>query len=78
MILAELGIMIYKWIKEKKVPWIHAGIFAFSFTIMVSSFIGTNAEYMRTSIGVVPFLYLSVAIFIDYLYRIKKNCENKM
>ena len=67
MIVIELIITIYKWIKDKKVPWIHIGIFGFSFAIIASSFIGTNAEYMRTSIGVVPFFYMALAMLIDYI-----------
>ena len=67
MILIEFIVFVYKWIKEKRIPWIHAGIFGFSLTIMISSFVGTNAEYMRTSIGVVPFFYMSLAIFLDYI-----------
>lgn len=73
MILTELGITLYKCIKEKQVPWIHVGLFAFTFTIMASSFIGTNSEYMRTSIGVVPFFYISIAIFLNYICRTGQN-----
>jgi len=76
LIIMELIITLYKWIKEKIVPWLHIGIFGFSFAIMLSTFIGTNAEFMRTSIGVLPFFYMALAMLIDYiLLKAQKSRE---
>ena len=77
MIIVELIITLYKQIKEKTVPWIHMGIFGFSFAIMLSSFIGTNAEFMRTSIGVLPFFYMALAMLIDYIFlKMQKSSQD--
>lgn len=70
IVAIEFIIVIYKWIKDKKVPWIHCGLFGFPFVIILSSFIGTNAEFMRTSICVMPFAYVSIAIYIDYISKL--------
>lgn len=61
MIVIEFLITLYKWIKEKQIPWIDLGLFGFSFAIVVLSIIGTNAEFARTSVAVIPFLYISLA-----------------
>ena len=67
IIIIEFIWLIYRWIKDKKVPWIHCGLFAFPFVIVFSSFIGTCAEYMRTAICVMPFIYVTVAIGVNKL-----------
>ena len=74
IILIELVLTIYNWIKTKKVPWIHLGLFAFPLVIIESSFIGTCAEFMRTSIYVLPFAYIALATYIDMLIQ-NKNVE---
>lgn len=73
-ILIEFVLLIYLWIKNKKVPWIHFGLFAFPLIIIISSFIGTNAEFMRTAICALPFTYISLIMFLDKLfsYKVKK------
>ncbi len=70
-IFIEFILLIYLWIKDKKVPWIHFGLFAFPLIIIVSSFVGTCAEYMRTAICALPFTYISLAIFADMLFSCK-------
>ncbi len=66
IILIIEGILsIYRWIKNKKPNWINLGLFGFLLAILVTSFIGTNAEFMRTSICVVPFSYLAIGTLIN-------------
>lgn len=65
MIVIEFFITLYKWIKNRQIPWIDLGLFGFSFVIVVSSIIGTNAEFARTSVAVIPFIYISLAKIIE-------------
>lgn len=75
IIVVEFVWLIYRWIEDKKVPWIHCGLFAFPFVIVFSSFIGTCAEYMRTAICVLPFIYVTIAIGVNKLLSYGKNKE---
>lgn len=45
--------------------WIHLGLAVFMLAIPVSTYIATCAEYDRTMIHVVPFVYISVAISLN-------------
>lgn len=75
IVIAIEGILIvYKWIKYKKVPWIHCGLCGFPLVIVFSSFLGTCGEFMRTAICAVPFTYISIVTYID---MISKNKEEK-
>lgn len=72
IVVIEGIIGFYKWIKEGKPSWIHLGLFGFIFVILVTAFIGTNAEFMRTSICSLPFVYISIALLIsDSIERYK-------
>ncbi len=71
-IIIQLILSIYKWIKSKQVPWINLGLFAFPLVIIISTFIGTNGEFMRTAICAVPFTYISIAMLADKLFDYKK------
>ena len=75
-ILIEFILLVYLWIKDKKVPWIHFGLFAFPLIIIVSSFVGTNSEFMRTALCAVPFTYISLAIFADMLFSCRREKNN--
>lgn len=72
-IFIEFLLLIYQWVRDKKVPWIHFGLFAFPLIIIVSSFVGTNAEFMRTSICALPFTYISLATFAEMLFSCGKE-----
>ncbi len=71
-ILIELILLIYRWIKYKKVPWLDCGLFVFPLAIILSSFIGTYNEYMRTAICTLPFTYLTYVLFIIDFLKLKK------
>lgn len=64
--LIQLILTIFKWIKNKSIPWINAGLFAFPFIIVLSSFVGTCFEFMRTSVCCVPFTFISIAMITDF------------
>lgn len=78
-IIAIEGILsIYKWIKNKKPSWIHLGIFGFTTAIVITAFIGTNAEFMRTSLCALPYCYMSIGLIISECverYKISNNIE---
>lgn len=63
--MIEAAISLFLWIKNKRPDWIHLGLFGFITAILVTSFIGTNAEFMRTAICVVPFSYMAIGIIIS-------------
>lgn len=65
IIIMEGIIAIYRWIKNKKPDWIHLGLFGFTTLVLITSFIGTNGEFMRTAICVVPFSYISIGVIIS-------------
>ena len=64
----ELGFLIFFWIKNKKVPWLYFGLCVFPLIIIISTFVGTCSEFMRTAICALPFTYISLAIFTDKLF----------
>lgn len=72
IIVAEFLLFILLWTKRKVISWIHLGIFAFMTSILITTYLGTNAEYPRTMICVLPFMYLSCAIFLNYITRDNK------
>lgn len=69
ILLIEFVIILVEWIKSKNVPWIHCGLFGFPLVIIGSSFIGTNAEFMRTSLCVLPFMYISISLLLEHLSK---------
>ena len=76
IIAIEFILVVYYWIKDKKVPWVHCGLFGFPFVIVFSSFVGTCGEFMRTSICALPFAYISIATYIDMLSKNKEGKNN--
>lgn len=72
LVFIEMCLMIIKWVKSKKIPWTYCGLFSFPLVIIVSSFIGTCGEYMRTAACCVPFAYL-IFIMLIYDFFIKKE-----
>lgn len=65
-------LVIYKWIIDKKVPWIYFGLFGFLSAIVITSFVGTCAEWMRTAQCVLPFTYISLAVYISFMTKEKE------
>lgn len=80
ILLIEGTLSIYRWIKSKKPDWINLGLFGFIVAILIISFIGTNAEFMRTAICVVPFSYIAIGTLlsdgIEKLIEKKGRIEN--
>lgn len=78
IIVIEGFISLYRWIKDKKPNWIHLGLFGFMTAILATSFIGTNGEFMRTAICVVPFSYIAIGTVIsDGIEKYKRQERNE-
>lgn len=82
ILILEAGVSIFKWIKYRKIDWIHLGLFGFIGTMLFTSFVGTNAEFMRTAICVVPFSYMALGSLIGetyhfLLYKCRKMLYNR-
>ena len=74
ILVIECVLSIYRWIKNKKPDWINLGLFGFILAILVTSFIGTNAEFMRTAICVVPFCYIAIGTLVwDVIKKYEKE-----
>lgn len=71
IMLIQLVLVIKNWIVYKKTNWINLGLFAFPFVIILSSFIGTCSEFMRTAIACVPFTYVSLIYLINMVFEKK-------
>jgi hypothetical protein len=59
--------------RKKKELWIHVGFFVFMPAIIISTFIATNGEFMRTSVAVVPFAYCSITYCLNMLIPKQKD-----
>ena len=66
-------VMLVLWVLHKRPPWVHMGLFAFTFPVIWSTFIVTCGGFMRTMIYVVPPTYCSLALFAEWLATICKN-----
>lgn len=73
LIIIESSITLYYLFKYHKVNWLHLGLFASMFLIVFTTFIGTNAEFMRTAICVLPFAYVSLGLVFKNILEIYKR-----
>ena len=75
IMLIQLILSIKNWIIEKKPNWFNLGFFAFPFVIILSSFIGTCSEFMRTSIACIPFTHVSFIYLVHLLFKNKDDIK---
>ena len=66
---AEFLLLLYELIKNKKIDWMHLGLWGFMTGITISSYIATCAVYPRTMICVLPFMYISLAEILNLLFK---------
>ena len=59
--------MVYVWIKRKRLPWIHMALFAISMCTTWLTYFLTCFEYMRTMVSVLPYFYIMVGLFIQWV-----------
>ncbi len=72
----ELVIFVIILIRKKFADWVHLGLAGFILSTGLLALIGTNAEFARTSITMIPFMFISVGLWINLLYT-KFICKNK-
>lgn len=74
IIAIEVVMILFVLKKYKYFSVMRFGILGFLIAITLSAFIGTCAEYMRTAICVVPFIYLVIAYELgNFVHIIKKG-----
>lgn len=72
-------VMLFFWVRRKTPPWLHMALFAFSFPVIWSAFVVTNADFMRIMIYAIPPTFLSLAIFGQwYLDRLRSCTKGLM
>ena len=61
ILLGQIVLFVIKFIRERALPWIDFGLWGFLLVIPISTYVATCAEFPRTMIHVLPFLYCSAA-----------------
>lgn len=64
----EFAIFVFILIRKKFVDWIHLGLAGFILSTGFLAILGTNAEFARTSITMIPFMFISVALWVKMLF----------
>ena len=64
----ELVIFVTVLIRKKLVDWVHLGLAAFILSTGLLALMGTNAEFARTSITMIPFMFVSVGLWVKMLF----------
>ena len=59
--------MAYTWIKRKRPPWVHMALFSISMCTTWLTYFLTCFEYMRTMVSVLPYFYIMVGLFIQWV-----------
>lgn len=65
--LLEGFAMVYVWVKWKRPPWIHMALFSISMCTTWLTYFLTCFEYMRTMISVLPYFYIMVGLFLQWV-----------
>lgn len=65
--LLEGFAMVYVWVKRKRPPWIHMALFSISMCTTWLTYFLTCFEYMRTMISVLPYFYIMVGLFMQWV-----------
>ena len=71
--ILSLACLIYKWIREKKCPYILLGISGGMISIYVSVFWGSYGPWGRLLIYIVPFVFCGIAAIIAELYNLRAS-----
>ena len=67
--MIELLSFIIILIKKKKADWIRLGLGVFILSTVLLSIFGTNAEFARTAITAIPFMFVAFAAYIECLFN---------
>jgi hypothetical protein len=69
IIIIETILMIFLWYKNKTAPWVHMGILSIVSATLLSAIMGTFAEWGRTAICVLPYCYMVITMYIEYIIQ---------
>lgn len=67
--LIEIVIFLVALIKKKKTDWIRLGLGVYVLATIFLSVFGTNADFARTAITSIPFMFVAIAMYIDSIYK---------
>ena len=67
--MIELLSFIKILIKQKKADWIRLGLGVFILSTVLLSIFGTNAEYARTAITALPFIFVAFAVYVEWFFN---------
>lgn len=70
--------LVGTWLKRKEIPWLYIGLATFMAAIPVTTYIATCGEFNRTMIHVVPFVYVTFAMIIDWFVRASKQNDDSI
>lgn len=59
-------VMCVLWVRNKSVPWIHTALFSISISTFFTPYFSTCAEYMRTMVSILPYMYILIALFLNW------------
>ena len=59
--------MVYVWVKRKRPPWVHMALFSITMCTTWLTYFLTCFEYMRTMTSVLPYFYLMIGLFIQWI-----------
>lgn len=59
--------MVYVWVKERKMPWVHMALFSISMCTTYLTYFVTCAEYMRTMVSVLPLFCIIIGLFVQWI-----------
>lgn len=75
--LAEGIAMVWVWVRQKQPPWLHMALFAILMCTTFPTYLITCGEYMRTMITVLPYFFITLGIFVQWLCR-KREAPNDL
>ena len=71
--LAEGVVIVRRWLRDRKPPWVHMALFSITATTVYLAFVITCGEYMRTMLSVLPYLFVILALaaqkLVDYIRK---------
>lgn len=70
--LGEGVAMVWVWVRQKRPPWLHMALFAILACTTFPTYLITCGEYMRTMITVLPYFFITLGIFVQWLCRTRE------
>ena len=71
--LAEGAVMVGVWVRRRRPPWLHMALFSLLACTTFPTYLITCGEYMRTMITVLPYFYICLGMFVQWLCRPRRD-----